>query len=267
MNTIPKIPVSVILIVKNEEKNLPNCLASLTFVSEIVVVDSGSTDKTVAIAKSFGCTVLETDWKGYAATKQYGIDRASNDWILWIDADETVPEALQAEIIQFMQQANPKQAGTFPRKTFFLGRWIQYCGWYPGYVTRLFHRKTARMNQNILHEGVDLDSGVKNIYFKNDLFHDSYQNLHQYFQKMNDYGIDGARELQRKGKRFHVLQLFLNPFWNFFRFYILKKGFLDGIPGLMISIGSGFSNFIKYSNLYELERQKAESQKQIHHTL
>ncbi|MCS7073610.1 MAG: glycosyltransferase family 2 protein [Bacteroidia bacterium] len=255
MNTISTLPISAIIIVKNEEQNLPTCLSSLNFVSEIVVIDSGSTDKTVEIALQAGCKVFQTDWKGYAATKQYGIDRAVYDWILWIDADEMVSAELQNEIIQFMQNAKPEQAGSFPRKTFFLNQWIRHCGWYPGYVTRLFHRKTAKMNQNILHEGVELLPTVQTIYFQHDLLHYSYQSLHQYFQKMNDYGLDGARELQRRGKKFHPLQLISNTFWNFFRFYVLKRGFLDGIPGLLISIGSGFSNFIKYSNLYYLERE------------
>jgi (heptosyl)LPS beta-1,4-glucosyltransferase len=245
--------ITAILITRNEEQNLPRCLTSLRWAGEIVVVDSLSTDRTVEIASSHGCRVLTVPWQGYGPAKQIAIDAATHDWIFWIDADEEVPAALRAEILA-LPALDDHDAYDVSRKTFFLGRWIRHCGWYPARVTRLFDRRCARMGEQILHETIEMDRPHRLGHLHNDLLHYAYSSVQQYFAKMNDYGMDGARELARRGVRFSPLQLVLHPAGAFLKTYLLKLGILDGAAGLIISVGSAFSNFIKYTNLYYLSK-------------
>jgi (heptosyl)LPS beta-1,4-glucosyltransferase len=245
--------VSAVIITRNEERNIERCLRSLSWAGEIILVDSHSTDNTVSIAEKFNCRIISTDWLGYAKTKQLGVDQANSKWIFWIDADEEVTPELQAAIRSCNFSAD---AYEIPRKTFFLGKWIKHCGWYPGYVKRLFNRETCRFGEQVLHEDIVMPQGSKPARINADLLHFSYTNLRQYFAKMNDYGKDGALELHRKGRKFKHSQLVISPFWNFIRHYFIKRGFLDGTEGFIISVGSAYSSFIKYTNFYYLSRGK-----------
>lgn len=259
-NFVPEIEkLTAVIITLNEEKNIARCINSLKFVDEIIIVDSGSTDKTVDIANSFSnVTVISTQWFGFVENKQIGIDHASHDWILWIDADEEVPESLANEWITRIHSGTFHETAAidFPRKTFFLGHWVKHSGWYPGRVIRFFHKRRAYLSQNILHEGVIPKPGYTVEHFKTDLLHYSYTSLYQYFDKMNRYGLAGAKEIMRKKKIAFLPQIILQPLWTFFRFYFLKKGFLDGRIGLIICIGAAFSNFIKYSNYFFMRKYK-----------
>jgi (heptosyl)LPS beta-1,4-glucosyltransferase len=247
----PSVPISAIILTKNESENIGRCLQSLAWVNEIIVLDSGSTDATLSIAASFENVRIHTsEWLGYSRTKQLAVNYTSNQWILWLDADEELSPELILEIKQL--QIEDKVAFDMPRKTFFLGEWVRHAGWYPGRVIRLFNKEYCKFNDNLLHEGVEPEAGKPTGQLENDILHYSYTSLYQYFNKMNLYGKYGAEELQRKGKTISKSKIILNPIATFFKLYILKRGFLDGTRGLVISAGSAFSNFIKYTNFYYL---------------
>ncbi|KAB8031089.1 glycosyltransferase family 2 protein [Fluviispira multicolorata] len=249
--------LTAVVITKNEEKNIARCLSSLDFVDEIIIVDSGSTDKTIEIAKTFNkVSVIQTKWYGFVENKRIGVEKAENDWILWVDADEVIPVDLAKEWEDRVAEGSFHETAGIDvsRKTFFLNHWVRHSGWYPGRVTRFFHKKRAYFNDNILHEGVVAKQGYIVESFKTDLLHYSYTSIYQYFDKMNKYGLAGAKEIKRKKKIVLLPQLFLQPMWTFIRFYFLKKGFLDGRIGLIVCIGSAFSNFIKYANYFFLKK-------------
>ncbi|MBX9702789.1 MAG: glycosyltransferase family 2 protein [Silvanigrellaceae bacterium] len=250
-------PISAIVITKNEEKNIQRCLTSLSFVHEVILVDSGSTDGTLKIAEHFkNVQIINADWHGYSKNKQIAIDHAKNSWILWLDADEEVDIFLKQEIINSISTFNLQNISCYqiPRKTFFLGHWVKHSGWYPSFVIRLFHKERCYLNNNFLHEGVVSIDGFKILKFKNHIYHYSYHSLYQYFDKMNYYGKAGALQLVKRNKRFFWPFIILQPLWTFFKFYILKRGFLDGYIGVIVCMGAAFSNFIKYSNLFFLKK-------------
>ncbi|MFN3403726.1 MAG: glycosyltransferase family 2 protein [Cytophagaceae bacterium] len=251
------LPISAIVITKNEEANIARCLGSLNWVDEIILLDSGSTDSTMKIAAQFNnVKCLTTEWLGYSATKQAATDKSKNEWILWVDADEVISDQLREEIIG-LKSDNNHVAFEMPRKTFFMGQWVKHCGWYPGRVTRLFNKNSCRFNNKILHEGLDINGSTGRL--KADILHYSYTSLYQYFDKMNYYGKFGAEELVRKGRKFGWHQLIINPLHTFIKTYFFNKGILDGTTGFIISVGSSFSNFIKYVNFYYLSKELNEN--------
>ncbi len=248
--------ISAIVICKNEAANISRCLASLHWVDEVVVVDGQSADNTRELAISFPNVKLHVhDWLGYSATKRLAVSHAVNNWILWVDADEAVRPELAAEI-QALTFDEACSAYDMPRRTYFLGTWVQHTGWYPGRVVRLFHKDKADFNDNHLHEGVEQKEGQLG-HLAHDLDHWSYPTLYRYFDKMNAYGKEGARELLRKGKPFRLHLLLTSPLAALIKFYFFKAGFKDGAVGLIISVGSAFSHFIKYVNYYYLLKEQA----------
>lgn len=224
----------------------------------MILVDSGSTDKTVEIAKTFlNVKIITAPWIGFSENKRIAVENASNDWIFWIDADEEVPQELAEEWKQksfTLDNENKVAAIDVARKTFFLDQWVKHSGWYPNRVIRFFHKKRADFNDNTLHEGINVKHNFFVDHFKTDLLHYSYTSLYQYFDKMNKYGFPGAQEIERKNKLFFFPQLIFQPIWTFIRFYFLKKGFLDGHIGLVVCMGAAFSNFIKYTNYFFLKK-------------
>ncbi len=251
------IKITAVIITFNEALHIYDCLKSLDFVDQIVVVDSGSTDETRDIVKvSFPhAHLIETKWYGYAKNKKIGIESSKNSWILWIDADERVPEALRVEMVRLSEEDLQGVGGVqFPRQNFFLRRWVKYSGWYPNWCLRLFHRDRSALNDKELHEGVEVFSEYKTVSLSIPLLHYSYETLGQYFDKMKTYGENGALALKKKGRLVTPLHLLVAPCWTFVRDYFLRKGFLDGVPGLIVCIGAAFSTFIKYAYAITQER-------------
>ncbi len=241
--------LSVILITLNEERNIEACLRSVEWADEIIVVDSQSTDKTVEIAKQFTDKVVSIDWKGFAASKNLALRQAQCDWVLWIDADERVPAELAAEIRQVIAQ-NPPEAGfAIARRAFFLGRWIKHCGWYPGYVLRLFRRSKACFNDNLVHEGLILQGEQGRLH--NDLLHYTDDSLEHYMWKFNRYTSLAAEELVQRGRKAGWFSMVGRSLHAFFRMYILKRGFLDGMEGLMLCLLSANYVAMKHAKLWE----------------
>jgi len=248
--------ISSITIAKNEETNIARCIESLLeSVDEIIVlVDEESSDKTLDIVKSYSnvkCKIVK--WMGYAKTKQYGVSLCSNDWILWIDADEVVTKELAKELFGFKTSSPVFTAYSIPRKAFFLGRWIKHSGWYPGRVTRLFNKHDVKFSENDVHEHLLVKGETGEL--DSDLEHYTDPSIHHYFQKFNSYTTLAAEELFKSGKSFSVVDLLLRPIVMFIKMYFLKLGFLDGIQGFILAVFSSAYVFTKYCKFWELKNK------------
>lgn len=259
--TAPKLPLSVVVITKNEEQNIARCLSSVKFASEIIVVDSGSSDATQNIAAAYGAQVIEEPWKGFGLQKQSATNKASHDWVLSLDADEEVSHELQDELRAMFRREMKSEAYKIPRLSFHLGRWIRHGGWYPDYQIRLFNRHKAAWTPAALHEKVEarevgtLTAQIKHYVFK-DLAHQIEAN--------NRYSSLGAQEMQKKGKSFYLILLFVRPASKFIETYFWKRGFQDGLAGFIIAIGAAYSMFLRYAKLWESSLPSKVSQNEPH---
>lgn len=247
-------PLSVVIITKNEEKNIRRCLDAVSWANEIVLVDSQSEDRTRDIAQEYGAKIYSPEWHGYGHAKQEGVKHASNDWILSIDADEVVSEELKNEITMLLSGDSLKAGYYMPRKTNFLGKWINHSNWYPDHVLRLFDKTTGGFNDNVVHEAVVVNGDVA--YLKNDLLHYSYPTMEEYLRKFNIYTIMGAEELYKKGKKAGLFEICIKPIASFIKHYFIKQGFLDGLEGFLISTFSAIAVMVKYAKLRELIRKQ-----------
>ncbi len=248
------IRLSAIIITKNEEANIRRCLLSVKFADEIIVIDSCSTDKTKEIAEILGARVFTHEWQGFGRAKQKGVELAAGEWILSIDADEEIPVDLANEIQQKIESPNGASAFCFKRKTMFLGRWMLHCGWYPGYVLRLFQKKDGDFDNAVVHEKVVIEGRVENL--ECDLLHYSYPNLETYFSKFNTYTTLGADEALKIGRRASWFDIIIKPPVSFLMHYIIRQGFRDGLEGFILSVLSSIAVLVKYAKLYTLQKGK-----------
>ncbi len=242
--------LSAIVITKNEAGHIAECLDSISFVDEIVVVDSQSEDGTEKIAKRFTRKVYVIEWKGYAEAKQHALQKSTGEWILWLDADERVPPRLAEEIKQVIDKNAVFSGYRMPRKAFFLGKWIRHGGWYPGYVVRLFRKEKGRFGDERVHERLILDGPVGTL--KSPLIHYTDQSIEQYFDKFNRYTSLAAQDLRDRGKRVTVLGMLFRSVHMFVRMYIFRAGFLDGVEGFLLAVFSSNYVFTKYAKLWKL---------------
>ena len=226
----------------------------MNFVSEIVVIDSGSTDKTLSILKKYkNVKTYYHKFENYASQKNYALSKCKHDWILSLDADEEVSAELKNEILNL--PAGTTMGYFIPRMTRYLGKWIKHSGWYPNYQMRFFNRKHGKFSGMYVHETVDIDGEIK--YLKSPLLHYSYKNISSHIQSINKYTDLVAQEKVEKGKCSSIILSILEGLWKFFQMYIFRLGFIDGKPGLVIAILGGFYNFLKYIKLYEKCRKKS----------
>jgi glycosyltransferase involved in cell wall biosynthesis len=237
--------ISATIITFNEERNLPRALESLRCCDEIVVVDSGSTDRTVEIAEKLGARVLEANWRGYAGQKNYASDEAVHDWVLSIDADEALSEDLEAEIWQLKKNGPVYDAYTVPRLAQYLGKWILHSGWHPDRKMRLFDRRKARWQGEFVHESVVSTGRVGEL--QGNLLHYTCGSLTEHLKTMDRYTTLAAEELVAHKTRIGYGKLLLDPPWTFFRTYVLQRGFLDGMEGLTIAYMASLYNFLKFA--------------------
>jgi glycosyltransferase involved in cell wall biosynthesis len=243
--------VTAIVIALNEEGNIGACLDALGWADELIVVDARSTDATAAIARERGATVIAEEWAGYGHARDLAAAAASGEWILAVDADERVPEALAKEIRGIVSGEEPPAAPVYAvaRRAFFLGRWIRHCGWYPGYVPRLFRNGEARYNEARVHEGLVFAGTAARL--RNPLDHYTDDNLFHYLQKFDRYTTLAAEDLRTQGRVFTTADLLLRPASVFLKMYVLRLGFLDGLHGLVLSLLSSAYVFVKYAKLRE----------------
>ena len=248
-----KLPISLAVIVKNEENNLPQCLASCAWVQDIVVVDSDSTDRTVEVAQKLGARTFQKSWMGFGPQKRFAVEQAKFDWVLCLDADEVLSEALQAEIQNKFNQLDPQTGYLLPRKSYHMGRWITHGGWYPDWQLRLFNRQAGNWNDSQIHEKVVVSKTAK---LTKPLFHFLFENLADQINTNNRYSSLQAQEAFKKGQKFSFYKLIIKPWVKFVECYFLKLGLLDGLPGFVIAVGAGYSVFLRWAKVWELERKK-----------
>jgi len=228
--------LSVVIITKNEERFIEDAIRSALFADEVLILDSGSTDQTCKIAQELGAKVLHQDWIGFGPQKNRAIELASNDWVFVLDSDERIPLKLQEEILNLM--TDPKNDGYFvARLNNFWGEDIKTCGLYPDYSIRLFNKTKAKFNHVPVHESVQLKT--KAGYVKNHMYHLAYSSVDEFIAKQNRYST-----LHHKKR--NILKAILNPYWTFFKLFFLKRGFLDGWNGFIISRLYAQYTFWKY---------------------
>jgi glycosyltransferase involved in cell wall biosynthesis len=244
--------LSVTIITKNEASNMESCLRSVAFADEVVVLDSGSSDATVAIARSMNAMVsINQDWQGFGVQKNRALALANSEWVLSLDADERITPELQIEIIEALRA--PKfDAYSLPRLSSYCGQYMRHSGWYPDRVTRLFRRNAACFSDDLVHEKV-LVSGVVG-QLKSCLLHESFANLESVLDKTNRYSSAGAQALLRKGKTSSVGKAVGHGLWAFFRTYFLRRGFMDGRMGLVLAISNAEGTYYRYLKLWLLQR-------------
>jgi glycosyltransferase involved in cell wall biosynthesis len=247
--------LSAVLITRNAGASLERCLASTRFADELVVVDSCSTDETVAIARRHGARVIETgDWRGFGPQKQFAVDQARHDWVLCLDADEEVSDALRQSIVDALD-APASQSFLLARRNRFLGRWLNHGEGYPDWSLRLFNRRHARWSDDAVHERVITSARAAKLY--GDLLHNSAESLDLYLDKQNRYTSLQAERLHAGGRKAGWPTLVVSPLARFIKFYLFRLGFLDGVPGLVhITIGC-MNSFNKYAKLIALNRTAA----------
>jgi glycosyltransferase involved in cell wall biosynthesis len=248
---VPK--VSVTVITRNEASNIGDALASVAWSDDVVVVDSESTDDTVEIARAHGARVFVNAWPGYGAQKNYAADLARHDWILSLDADERVTPALAREIQQALAREPSVSGYRIPRVARHLGRWIRTTDWYPNRKLRLYDRRRARWDETQrVHETLHLKGQVGTL--RSELEHHTYRDLSHQLTTLDRYSTLAARDLHEQGVRARALDVVVLPPLTFFRNYVARRGFLDGLPGLIVSAQNAHYVLLKYAKLWELQR-------------
>lgn len=249
-------PISACVITLDEAERIDACLASLAWCDEIVVVDSHSRDETRARAAARGARVIERDWPGFAAQKEFAIRAAAHEWVLVVDADERVSEALRDEIVARRRGGFGGAAGySLPRRSQYLGRWIRHGTWYPDRSVRLFDRRRGRFEARAtydLHERVALDGPV--VALAHDLLHEPYRSISEHLRTIDRYTTIMAEGMNARGRRARVGDLVLHPAWRFFQFYVLKAGFRDGWRGLLLAYLAAHYVRLRYAKLLALQR-------------
>jgi glycosyltransferase involved in cell wall biosynthesis len=245
--------ISAVLITRDAEAHLRECLASVAWCDEIVVIDGGSRDATPAICAEFGARLFEqTDWQGFGIQKNRALQQASGDWVLSIDADEVVTPGLRAQIESAIAQPGNAVAFSLPRRSSFCGHWMRHGGWWPDRVLRLFRRGQARFSDDIVHERLVVDGPVALL--GEPLLHYTYDTLEQALAKLDRYSTLGAAAAHARGKRATPLSAVLRGGWAFIRTYCLRLGLLDGRAGLMLALYNGHGTYYRYLKLWLLGR-------------
>ena len=246
-----KIPLSVAIITKNEEENIRSCLQSISFAGQVVLVDSGSTDATLAIAAEFGCEIYSEAWWGFGPQKQLAIEKCLLPWILVLDADERIPPDTAEIIKKIVTAANVKEAGfSFPRKNYFQGRWIKHAGWWPDRIIRLFRKEEGRMTEAFVHEAVEVQGTVGALDVPIEHFTES--SLSKIIQKIDKYSTLGAEAAYKDGRHSSAFSAFMRALFTFNHDYFLRLGILDGRQGLTLAVTDAVNKFFKYAKLSEL---------------
>jgi glycosyltransferase involved in cell wall biosynthesis len=249
-------PLSAILITRNEEANIAECLASVAFAAERIVVDNCSSDRTREIAQAAGARVVNTeDWPGFGPQKNRALDLATQPWVLSIDADERVTPELRDEILGVLR-APSSDAYAIPRKSSYCGQYMAHAGWYPDYVTRLFRRGTARFSDDIVHERLVPQGPVRPL--AHDLLHRTFPDFESVLDKLDRYSTAGAQRMLEQGRSSSVGRAVASGLWAFVRTYVLQRGFLDGRMGFLLAVSNAEGTYYRYLKLWLAQQQRKE---------
>ncbi|AJE03713.1 glycosyltransferase family 2 protein [Geobacter pickeringii] len=245
--------ITATIIAKNEEKNISDCLASLDWADEIVVVDSGSTDRTPEICRNHPeVRYFEHEWEGFGKQKNFAADQAVNDWVFNIDADERVSPALRDSILS--ADFASYDGFRVTRENYFGRRWIRRCGWYPDHNLRLYNRTRCRFAERLVHESVECPGPVGTL--QGNLIHFTYEGIGDYVARMDRYSTLAAEEIVKSGRRPGVLSVVFRPCFTFFKMYVLRMGVLEGRTGLLLSLLYAVYTFLKYAKSVELIEER-----------
>ncbi len=237
--------ITATIITLNEERNIARAIESLRCADEILIVDSGSTDRTVELAQNLGARVVEAGWRGYAAQKNWAAEQASHDWILSLDADEALSEALEAELWNLKKSGARRDGYTMPRLARYLGRWILHSGWYPDRKVRLYDRRKAKWVGEFVHESVVVKGRLGHL--ESNLLHFTCDSLSEHLKTLDRYTTLAAQEVAARRMPVPLHRVIFDPGWTFFKAYVLQRGFQDGLEGLTIAYMAAFYTFLKYS--------------------
>lgn len=242
--------ISVIIITKNEEQNISDCLNSVKWADEIIIIDAESTDTTIEFARKYTDKVFIRKWKGYSDQKNYGLSLAENDWVLSLDADERVTDELKNEILY--SDLTIAEGYKISRSNYFLGKLIRGCGWSHDYQLRLFKKSKTKVTERMVHEGFVVDGKITEL--KYPMLHYSYRNFHDAVSKINKYSTLEAQEKYQR-KKVNGFTILLNPFIAFIQFFIFRKGFIDGTHGLLVSIMHAMTKMMMFIKMWELQKK------------
>jgi len=245
-----KLPVSVAIITFNEENKIEDCLKSVWWADEKLVVDSHSKDATRDIAERFGANIVERDWAGYINQKNFALELCRNDWVLCLDADERVSKELYEEIKSVLNSGTA-DGYSMPRKVFYINRWIKHCGWYPAPKVRLVKKDKARWGGVDPHDRLFVEGKTEKL--KGDIYHLSFDSIYDHLKTIDNFTRVGAEEAFKNGKRANLLDITARPLFTFIKMYFIKLGFLDGVAGLIVCLLSSFHTYTKYQRLYKLQ--------------
>lgn len=249
--------LSIIIITKNESANIRACLESVNWADEIIVVDSGSTDDTVAICKELGARVYEHDWPGFGVQKNRALDYATKDWIFSIDADERITPELRSEIEVVLGAENTPDAYLISRLSSYCGRFMRHSGWFPDLLPRLFKRGKARFSDSLVHERLLINAEMGRL--QGLLLHYSFEDMEEVLDKINSYSSAGAAMMHERGKRTTLAGAVIRGMWSFFRTYILRAGFMDGQKGFLLAISNAQGTYYRYIKLWLLQDKNKEA--------
>ncbi len=250
--TAPK--VSALVIAYNDEPNIRACLESVSWADELIVVDSYSTDATEKISREFTDKVYQQEFKGFGRLRNEALTHTSHEWVFSLDTDERATPEIRGEIGRVLASSPEAVAYHVPRRNYFLGRWIKHSGWYPDYrQPQLFRKTRMRYREDLVHEGFEVSGPVG--YLKEHVVQYPFRDIDHYLVKMDRYSDLMAKRMIQQGRRFRAHQLVTHPSFTFAKMYLARAGFLDGMPGLILSGLYAYYTFIKYAKLWELSRQ------------
>ena len=263
MESVQRVPISLAIITLNEEKYIDRCIRSVPWAEDIVVLDSESTDRTREIASELGARVFNEPFRGFRKQKERAAELTKNDWVLFLDADEALSSALANEIqgLFVSGDINTYDGFEIKRVNLHLGRWIAHGGWHPDAWVRLFNKNKATWKGGHVHERVDVENRKR---LRTPIFHRVFEDLSEQVITNNKYSTLGSQDLREKGKRFSLAKLLLKPISKFLETYILKRGFLDGLPGFIISVGASYSIFLKFAKLWEIEKLESKEKDSLY---
>lgn len=248
--------LSVYVIAYNDEPNIRACLRSVSWADELIVVDSHSSDATEKISLEFTDKVYQHEFKGFGQLRNEAVAHTSYDWVFSLDTDERATPELRDEIRRLLEDGPEADAYFVPRRNYFLGRWIHHCGWYPDYrQPQLFRKGRMRYRNDLVHEGFEVDGRLG--YLKEHVLQYPFRDLNHFLMKQDRYSSLMARRMTQEGRRFRVHQLLTHPHFTFIKMYLVRGGFLEGAPGLILSSLYAYYTFIKYAKLWELSRKES----------